>query len=83
MMKLAIAAAMLMASLLTISAPAEACGYGKADTAKVYGKADTAKVYGRSKRPGYCRRGPRVYDSRASICWRSMGRTRVFRRRRG
>ncbi len=74
MMKLAIAAAMLMASLLTISAPAEACGYGKADT---------AKVYGWSKRPGYCRRGPRVYDSRASICWRSMGRTRVFRRRRG
>ncbi len=72
MMKLAIAAAMLMASLLTISAPAEACGYGKADT---------AKVYRWSGRPGYCRRGPRIYSSRASFCWRSVGRTRVFRRR--
>ena len=72
-MRLAIAAAMLMASFFTTSAPAEACGYGKAGT---------AKVYRWSRRPSYCRRGPRVYDASASICWRTVGRTRVYRRRR-
>jgi len=57
MMKLAIAVAMLMASLFTISAPAEACGYGKADT---------AKVYGWSKHRRYYKRG-RVYGNRAYV----------------
>ena len=56
-MKLTIAAAILMASLFTISAPAEACGYGKADS---------AKVYGWSGRRAYYRRG-RVYGSRAYV----------------
>jgi len=71
MMKLAIAAAMLMASLFTVSAPAEACGYGKADS---------AKVYGWSGRRGYYRRG-RVYGSRAYVGGRAVRRARVYRRR--
>ncbi len=72
MMKLAIAAALLMASLFTISAPAEACGYGKADS---------AKVYGWSGRRGYYRRG-RVYGTRAYAGRRIVRRRRVYRRRR-
>jgi hypothetical protein len=74
MMKLAIAAAMLMASLLTISAPADACGYRNAGTAKVYGWSGRRAV-----RRGY-RRG-RVYGSRAYAGRRIARRNRVNRRR--
>jgi hypothetical protein len=74
MMKLAVAAAMLMASLLTISVPADACGYRNAGTAKVYGWSGRRAV-----RRGY-RRG-RVYGSRAYAGRRIARRNRVNRRR--
>jgi hypothetical protein len=66
MMKPTIAGAMLTASLFTISAPAEACGYRHADTAKVY---------------GWCGRRTVRRGTRFTTVWDCAGR-RIVRRRR-
>jgi len=84
MMKLAIAGAMLAASLFTISisAPAAACGYRNAGTAKVYGytrrrPAVAGWRYRKARR--YNRR--RYYGNRAYVGRRVARRNRVNRRR--